>query len=640
MAACSLTLLGGLALCAAEGRELSLTTRKDRLLLAYLALNPGRAQARERLAGLLWGERGETQARDSLRQSLAALRQAFRQAGLDPLVADREMVTFNPAGIAIDAAEFVRLAEAMGTAEQAALLYRGDLLEGIDPAAPEFQVWLAPERARLAALATRLVERIAATGSRSDPALALGRLLLARDPVCEPVYRALMRLHVAAGERSGAMKLYAACRDALRRELQAEPDLETAALYRDILTDRPAPGVAMSRSAADDAKAARPSIAVLPFNNLSRDPELDHLCDGIAEDIITGLGRFRLLFVIDRYSSSAIARQSNDVAEVGRRLGVAQLVQGSLQRNGDRLRITVRLLDSASRAQVWGEAFDAALADVVNVPDKITGAIISSLHARVEQSLIEQSRHRPSLAAYECLLRGIKHLRGYAPVDNDRAIALFQQAVELDPDYALARAYRGFADVVKHGYDNGPREILLAARETVAAAVQMDEQEGRCHWLLGIISTYLDDTKAAERHCLRALALNPNDANAMASYGATLGTLGRYDEGIARLREAMRLNPYHPEWYWVSLGNIFYLARRYEDALEAFSHRAAPGYWVLGRLAACYAQLGRLREAAEAAAQLLRLKPDFSVATVRRAGWTEEQNRHVQEGLRKAGLPE
>lgn len=635
---CSLTLLGGFSLKSGDGRELTLGTRKDRLLLAYLALNPGRPVARDRLAGLLWGDRGETQARDSLRQSLAAIRHAFRQCGLDPLAAGRETVVFEAAGIEIDAATFTRLAETPGddAAEQAAACYGDDLLEGHDGLTPEFQAWLAPERARLAALAVRVAERLAAAGRCSPAALRLGHHLLARDAVCEPAYRAVMRIHLAAGERAAALKLYETCRDALKRELGVAPDLQTESLYRDILVDRAAAASAAASEGADE----RPSIAVLPFDNISRAADLDYLCDGLAEDVITGLGRFRLLFVIDRYSSTSIGRQTADVMEIGRRLGVRHLVQGSLQRHGERLRITVRLVDATNRAQLWSETFDGNMAEIAGMPDRITGAMVSRLQAQVEYSLIEQSRHKPGLAAYECLLRGIRHLRGYAPDDNDRAIALFQQAIELDPGYGLARAYRGFAEIVKHNYDNAPQEILLGARQMIVEAVQMDEQEARSHWLLSIACAYLDDVKGEERHCLRALALNPNDANATATYGGVLASLGRHEEGLAYMREAMRLNPYHPEWYWITLGNIFYIMHRYEDALEAYSHRTSPGYWLWGRLAACYAQLGRREEAAAAAAQVLRLKPDFSIATARRAGWNDEDNRHIQEGLRKAGLPD
>jgi TolB-like protein len=518
--ACRLTLLGGFSLETAVGATLALPTRKDKLLLAYLALSGGRPQSRDRLAALLWGDRAEAQARDSLKQALAELRQAFRQAGLDPLQADRESVTLDPADIEIDVSELVRLAAQPTSCDKAVALYRGDLLDGIDGASPEFEEWLRPERERLSAVAGRIMEQLARSpdpNGVSDEALQVGRHLLARDRLREPVYRALMRLYLRKGERTEALKLYAACRTALQEELGVAPDASTEQLYRDILTDRvgPSPGPADSTRAPD-----RPSIAVLPFSNLSGDATFEHLCDGITEDTITGLGRFRLLFVIDRYSSSAISRQISDVAEIGRRLGVGYLVQGSLQRLGDRLRITVRLIDAATRAQLWGEPYDCALADIMAVPDQVTGAIVSTLYSRVEHSLLEQSRRKPALAAYECVLRGVKHLRGYGPDDNRRAVELFQQAVDLDPDYALARAYRAFADVVLHGYANAPDAVLAQAQALAASAVDLDDNDGRCHWLLSMIHSFRGDLDGEERHIRRAIALNPNDANALCGWAS------------------------------------------------------------------------------------------------------------------------
>ena len=637
MAACSLTLLGGFGLRSADGRDLALSTRKDRLLLAYLALNAGRPLARDRLAGLLWGDRGESQARDSLRQSLAAIRQAFRQVDLDAIQSERESVSFNATGIEIDAVLFERLALQPGSQPQAASLFRGALLEGIDGMTPDFDAWLGPERERLASIAVRLVEQIAESAAPNETATCLARQLLARDPLCEPVYRALMRLHVVSGERATALKLYATCRDALKKELDATPDLQTETLYRDVLTDRPA----QTAPAEQTAPAAdRPSLAVLPFSNLSHDRDLDYLCEGLAEDIITGLGRFRLLFVIDRHSSSMIAKQESDIAQIGKRLGVAHLVQGSLQHQGDRVRITVRLLDAATRAQVWGEAYDHPFSDLANVPDTITGALISTLHARVENALVEQGRRKPKMAAYDCVLRGIKHLRGYAPGDNERAIELFQQAVELDPDYALARAYRGFADVVAFGYGATPPELLRRAREMAQQAVQMDEHDARCHWLLGLVVGYCDDFMEEERHYRRALALNPNDANVLCTLGLVIAGRGRTEEGIDLVREAMRRNPYHPDWYWTDLAIIFYVAHRYEDSLEAYKQKSNQGYWSQARIAACYAQLGRMEEAWAAAAEVLRLKPDFTISALRRMGFTGIGTGNLQEGMRKAGLPE
>ncbi len=640
MAACRLTLLGGFDLEAAGGGKLTLPTRKDRLLLAYLALSGGRPQSRDRLAGLLWGDRAEAQARDSLKQALAGVRQAFRHAGLDPVRADRESVTFESEGIEVDAVEFARLATEARACDRAVALYRGDLLDGIDGVSAEFDEWLRPERERLGGLAVHVLEQLALASAPTgvaDETIQLGRHLLARDRLREPVYRALMRLHARNGERTEALKLYAACRDALKQDLGVEPDARTEELYRDILTDRlSAPSVAPETERTPD----RPSIAVLPFSNLSSDPDLAHLCDGITEDTITGLGRFHLLFVIDRHSSSAVSEQISDVAEIGRRLGVCYLVQGSMQRLGDSLRITVRLIDAGSRAQLWGEAYDCALPEILAVPDKVTGAIVSTLHNRVESALLEQSRRKPTLAAYECVLRGIKHLRGYGRDDNKRAVELFQQAMDLDPDYALARAYRALADVVLHGYADAPAAVLAQALSLAASAVELDDGDGRCHQILGLIHVYRGDLNSSERHYQRAIALNPNDANAIAGFGRHLAFIGRPEEGVDRIREAMRLNPYHPEWYWHQLGMVLYAARRYADAAEAFGRRTRPEYWVLCRLAGCYAQMDRMSEATAAAAEARRLRPDVSLAKLRFPQWGPAEAEHILEGLRKAGLPE
>jgi len=444
-----------------------------------------------------------------------------------------------------------------------------------------------------------------------------------------------MRLHQRKGERTEALKLYATCRTALNEELGVAPEAKTEELYRDIITDR------LDRSPATPEAARtpdRPSIAVLPFSNLSSDPEVGHLGDGITEDTITGLGRFRMLFVIDRYSSSAISRQISDVAEIGRRLGVAYLVQGSLQRLGERVRITVRLIDAGRRAQLWGESYDSPLADILTVPDKVTGAIVATLHSRVESAVIEQSRRKPALAAYECVIRGIKHLRGYGPDDNKRAVELFQQAMNLDPDYALARAYRAFAEVVTHGYADAPDEVLAQAVSLASTAVEMDDDDSRCHWILAMIQGYCGDLVSRERHYQRAIALNPNDANAVAGSGSSLAALGRAEEGVDRIREAMRLNPYHPEWYWTDLGMVLYAARRYADAAEALRRCARPGPWPLSRLAACYAQMGRMDEAAAVATEVLRLRPDFSLANIQLRQWNQAEAEHILEGMRKAGL--
>ena len=635
MRVCRLTILGGFSLVSPDGTELALPTRKDRLLLAYLALSGGRPQDRSRLAGLLWGDRGETQARDSLRQSLAALRQAFRASGLEPLRAERETVAFEPGSIALDAVRFCRLAET--APDEAVSAYGGDLLEGIDGLTPEFEAWLLPERERLIGLAVQALERVAEAGAGEaarTEALRVGRRLLAQDATREPLVRTLMRLLAGSGDRSEALKLYAACRDALQRDLGVAPDMQTEALYRAMLAADTPPMMEPS------PPMAQPTLAVLPFRDLSGDGTLEALCEVLVEELVTGLGRFRELLVIDRSSAAATAAATSDIAEIGRNLGANLLVQGSLQRQGDNLRITVRLVNAATRIQLWGEGFELPLADLLSLPDRAIARIIATLHGRVEHSLSSERRAQPNLSAYACLLKGVKHLRSYGPEDNAKAIALFEQAIALDPEYQLAQFYRAFADLVVHGYGAAPQAVLDAAVAAGIRATEAVPDDGRGHFLLGIVYGMRGDVDLEAKRYQRAIALNPNDANAIAVSGLPLASRGRIDEALERFQLAMRLNPHHPDWYWDDLGSILYLAGRYVDAVEALRRVSRPALYALPRLAASLAQLERMAEARVVTAEILQRKPDFAIRRLALKAWAPEQAEHLREGMRKAGLPE
>jgi DNA-binding SARP family transcriptional activator/Tfp pilus assembly protein PilF len=552
---CNLILFGGWSLTGPGGSALSLPTRKDRQLLAYLAAQPGRPHGRERLASLLWSDRAEEQARDSLRQSLAALRRTFRAAGVDALKTDRTEVSVDATALSTDVVTFA--AGCIGSAPSAGLagLYRGSFLEGLEASTPEFERWVAQERQRLAALAEQLVctasISVLSPGDR-EAALQLGRSLLAEDPVLESVYRATMRLHRVAGDRVYALKVYATCRDTLRAELGVEPDHETERLYREVLTDDTAAPTSPEEVRAE-LVSAKPSIAILPFANLTGNDRLNFLCEGLAEDVSTGLGRFRSLFVIDRYSAATVAAATADTVEIGKRLGAAALVQGSIQASASRLRITVRLVDSASRAQTWSDVFECASGDAPGIPDQIVSAIIATVHNRLENTVVDHAKGKPSLAAYEFTMRGIKHLRGYAADDNEKALALFREALKVDSHYALAQAYLAFAEVVANNYDAAPHALLVDCKTRIDQALAIDPDDGRIHWLLAYVHGFLREFDDERRQLERALELNPNDANARVSYGVALAGLGQHEAGVRHIQEAMRLNPFHPESYWVAL---------------------------------------------------------------------------------------
>jgi Tfp pilus assembly protein PilF len=360
----------------------------------------------------------------------------------------------------------------------------------------------------------------------------------------------------------------------------------------------------------------------------------------LAEDVSTGLGRFRSLFVIDRYSAATVASATSDTVEIGKRLGAAALVQGSIQATSSRLRITVRLVDSASRAQIWSDVFECPTGDAPGIPDQIVSAIIATVHNRAEHTVTDRPIGTPSMAAYEYTMRGIKHLRGYAADDNEKALALFRDALKLDPTYALAQAYLAFAEVVANDYDNAPRALLQDCKTRIDQALALDPDDGRIRLLLARVHGYLLEFDDERRQLERALSFNANDANARAAYGSTLATLGEHDEGIRHVGEAMRINPFHPEWYWVTLGDAFLAARRHADAIEAYKRRTRPLVWVMTRMAICYAHLGRATEAQEMTRRILGSNPEFRISTLRRGAWSGEDVAHMQEGMRLAGLPE
>jgi len=633
-------LLGGWALQSGDGGDLTLSTRKDRLLLTYLALNADRPLGRSRLAGLLWGDRGEVQARDSLRQSLAAIRQAFRRVALDPINSEREAVSFDPTGIAIDAVAFERLAAQRASGAEAASLYRGALLDGFDGLTPEFDSWVGPERERLAAVAVRLLEEISGSAESSEAASRLARQLLARDPLCEPAYRALMRLHAAKGERSAALKIYATCRDLLKQELDANPDAQTEALYQDLFADRPG-----ARPAVQEITPSRdrPSLAVLPFINLSADPEQEYFSDGITEDIITELARFRSLSVVARNSSFAFKGKAVKVQEVAKELGVGYVVEGSVRKVGPRIRITAQLVDAGDGRHIWAERYDRPADDVFAIQDDVVRTVAATLAGRVEAAGAEGLRRRPtaSLSAYECVLRG-NALPVGDPVHDAAAHRLFEQAVALDPDYARAHAQLAMSHAWRWLQRmNGPTEELDRAFALATRAISLDNQEVVCHMALSFVQLCRRRFEEAEFHARKAVALNPSRPNALVLLADVLTFTGRADDAVPLVADAMRLDPHHPAWYWQELGMAHFAARRYAEAIAAIRHQPTLQYTEHVYLAVCYAQLGEEDAMRAAAAEVLRLRPDFSAAAFSNREYFKHaaDREHLASSLRKAGLP-
>jgi TolB-like protein len=484
-----LRLLGGLDLQLGQGRIEIPAGRKVRALLACLALSSGTAWPREKLMALLWSDRGDEQARASLRQALAEMRRVLGH--FSAVRTEHDAISLDPALVAVDALEFERLAKA-GKWEEAAGLYRGPLLDSHGVRGDAFEDWVRVERTRLHDLAVGVLERLAGSQS-AEAALAAAQRLLVLDPAREETHRLLMRLYAAAGQRAQALRQYDHCRDVLHRDLQARPDAETERLHRQIQNETTPPPPARTSVATTEPASPlenRPSIAVLPFTNMSGDPAQDYFSDGITEDIITELLRFRSLFVIARHSSFAFKGSATDVRDVGRKLGVRYVVEGSVRRAGNRVRVTAQLVDAEGGNHVWAEHYDRELADIFDLQDEVTRQIVVNIAPRLQAADYSSAKRRApeDMRAYDHYLQAkmlIDAPRGISDLELGREHC--DRAIEIDPGYARAHAYRSSSYVVGHALmEIGDfaewQALALAGAER---AVELDPLDNVSHWTLG-----------------------------------------------------------------------------------------------------------------------------------------------------------
>ena len=658
-------LFGGFEARSGGGPAIELPTKKTQALLAYLAIRPGEARTREKIADLLWSDRGDAQAKASLRQALTAFRKALKGLDPDPLSIEGEKLALDPAAVEVDVDEFERLVEegSTGSLEKATSLYRGDLLDGLDARDPVFDDWLTVERERLRELAINALSRLLdqqTSSAQPDRAIDTAKRLLALDPLSEASHRALMGLYAARGERSHAIRQYETCRDLLKEQLGIEPEAETRALH-DAIREGQTPKASEEAPVGgprvvpvgDDPLPLpdKPSIAVLPFTNMSGDPEQEYFSDGIAEDIITELSRFRSLFVIARNSSFHYKGQSPKVQDIGRELGVQYIVEGSVRKAGNRVRITAQLVEAESGNHLWAERYDRDLDDIFAVQDEVTHAIVTAIEPTLGSAERDRAHRKPtgSLDAWESYQRGLWNLYRYAAQENTEAQSFFRRAIELDPNFAPAHA--GLAHAIYLSFFLGFRTDRAPARGEARAAAQraltLDGDDAVAHAIAGRVHTMLGERDAAISACETALALNPNLAMAHLVLGNSLVIIGRYKESIVEFDEAIRLSPRDPMlWNFLHSKAWAYLPmERYEEGLE--STRAAQrqpnaGVWAYVNEVVALARLDRIDEAAQALERVHAIKPDFDMNFV--VGFLQ-QVRAVgfelySDALKKAGLEE
>jgi len=408
--------------------------------------------------------------------------------------------------------------------------------------------------------------------------------------------------------------------------------------YR-VLTTEPASPDPTSRS--EDARR-RQSIAVLPFTNMSGDPEQEYFSDGITEDLITALARHHALFVIARNSSFVFKGRAASIPEVGRQLGVRYVVEGSVRKSGKRIRVTAQLIDAETGAHVWAERYDRDLEDVFTVQDEIVETLVWRVAGHVARVELERvkSRRTESMDAYDLMLRGISVFERATPENIREAGRIWRRASKLDPNWGRPLSHIAAAHMAL-GFDYRDSQDFDRAIETAQHALALTDAEDWTDALIGYVAAWRGDFKLADMHFDRAMARNPLSAMSLAFRAYSRYWRGDAKGAIEIGLSLRRLDPLDRGWVNDLLGYAYYVSKDYEASLEAFQRCMPFAWWANhGYLAACLGQLGRNDEATTAWRQMLALRPEFSVEkfvgviAVRE----REDKEHWRAGLLKAGL--
>lgn len=390
---------------------------------------------------------------------------------------------------------------------------------------------------------------------------------------------------------------------------------------------------------------ARPSIAVLPFANLSDDPQQEYFSDGITNDLITDLSKFRDLFVIASNTVFTYKGNALDVQDVSRQLGVRYVLDGSVQKTDERVRINAQLIDAEDGQHLWAERYDEPIVDLFDLQDRIASQIVRALAVRLSRLEEQRAFATPTsnLEAYDYVLRGQQLLRLSRRADNLEARRMFEHAIDLDPNYAAAHVGLGltYLEAVLFGWTQAPHSALTRARELALHALTLDQTTDKAHSLLAATHLIRREYDLALVESERAIALNPNDAGNYAAQGATLLWSGHLEGAILALETAYRYDPMMGPRQLTHLGTAYYLKGRYQDAVQLLERSTglSPDFaYAHTILAATYGQLGDTERAARAAAAVRRLDPFFSVEEFGKLFRNPADASSLAVGLRKTGL--
>ena len=398
-------------------------------------------------------------------------------------------------------------------------------------------------------------------------------------------------------------------------------------------------------SATRPATGGRPSIAVLPFENLSGDPEQRYFSDGITDDIITELSRYGELFVIARHSSFAFRGSPLPAGEIARELGVDYLVEGSIRRSGERIRVTARLIDPTRGVELWAERYDRDIQDIFEVQDEITSVIVNTLVGAIERQQHSRSlaKSEEAINAYDHFLRAVELNYQMVPAMTRAARDEAKKALECDHGFARAHALLAWTHIseASNAWAKDIREALDKAKSASLAGVAANNNEPFAHAVLGWV--YMWSDKAFARGLeeqRRAIETNPGNAQFRSMYAFSLTYAGKSNEALVALDQAMRLNPFYPELFHVFYGRALFNLQRYEEAMPRLERiRTSQPHHAnaLAHTAACYAACGRIDEAKETVAEVRSASPGYTLAHAR--NWVAYSDRDEHEHfLRYLGL--
>lgn len=685
-------LVGSMRALAPGGADFLPRGRKTRGVLACLCLAQGERVSRSRLIGLLWERSADAQARMSLRQALSELNGTVNrhvpglvEIGRDSIYLDVRKCWVDALAIldaGVDAADTSTLAEP----------FSERLLEDLDGITPSFDQWLAAERTRFEDRVRKILEaeldRLTEQNARPEVRAAAARRLINFEPTHEGAVRSLMKAFAQMGDRGQAVREFERCRQVLERMLDLPPSKETVAVYEAIRVEAPelvspaAPEEPPGQKAGEvwevgsgaltpagweirrqnEAAAAPtpplghdpkrgPSIAVLPFSNLSDDPAHHFVAEGLVEDLIEALSRVPNFFVISRLSTLAFRNQERHPREIGNVLGVRYVISGSLRVLEDRLRLTIELTDAQQGAALWLSRFDERFSDLFEVQDRlcdmIVGKVAPYLHA-AEMNRIRVKRP-DSLEAYELFLRAQENMHNSSRAVFETSQALFDAAIAKDPRYAAALAWRAYWHVLRvgQGWSPDPAHDAAQADHFARAAVECNSMEPMGLAVHGQVASYLyKDFDLAFRRFEAARQINANAAPAWMWSAAAHAFMGNGPRAIEEINRAMALSPYDPLMYAYNgyASSAYLVDGQHERAIECAlrSLRENRTYTGVHRLLVIALVLaGRENEARASARRLLDLEPGLTVAGFRRR-YPGSASPHADlfcDALAKAGIP-